>query len=135
MQNTTTIACTAPPQIILNHPTRPDVEATLRADENNQVAIEVGIVKSPLFRIVQTASTDVELYDALGLLVDTGFFDRRDLLMALRWTQWFSPEQIHDESVRRAAEVIGHLRQITHQSIQRPNHDRYKRPSRRKSAG
>lgn len=121
-------------QFSLNHPTRPDVRASYELDDTGTINIEVGIDGSSLFRITTTASTDVELYEALGLLVDTGFFDRRDLLMALRWSQWFQPSEIHDADVRRAAEVIGHLRHITQRPTERLNYDRYKQHSRRRAA-
>lgn len=120
--------------IHLNHPCRDDVKATCRLAEDGQVVIEVGIIDSPLFRISVSASTDVELYEALGLLVDTGFFSRRDLLHAIRWSQWFSPHQIHDEDVQRAAEVINCLRHLTQQSPQKPVYDRYEQTNRRRTA-
>ena len=118
----------------LPHPNRSDVEAICRLDEDGHVAIEVGIIDSPLFRLTSTASTDVELYETLRLLIDTGFFSRRDLLHAIRWSQWFKPDEIHDADVRRAAEVINCLRHLTQKSPQKPVYHRYKQTSRRRAA-
>lgn len=108
---------------ILRHPTRPDVEATYGIDETDTICIEIGVVDSPLFEITTTASTDVELFAVLALLVDTGFFERRDLLHALRWTEWFQPDEIHDPDVRRAAEVVYNLKQITFSRVRSSDHD------------
>ena len=117
----------------LPHPTRPDVEATYGLDDG-EIYIEIGLIDSPLFRITSTASTDVALYNALELLITTGFFERRHLLHAIRWTEWFSPEQIHDEGVRRAAEVICNLRSQIEETSTGTNHDRYQQHSRRRAA-
>ena len=60
-----------------------------------------------------TTSTDAELYEALELLITTGFFSRRDVLHAFRWTRWFKPEEIHDPNVRRVARLLETLRQTS----------------------
>ena len=118
----------------LPHPNRSDVEAICRLDEDGHVAIEVGIIDSPLFQINITAATDAELYNALDLLITTGFFERRHLLHAIRWTEWFEPDEIHHEGVRRAAEVICNLRSQIEETSTGTNNDRYQQQSRRRAA-
>lgn len=118
----------------LAHPTRPDVRATYGIDDGGVVYLQVGIIDRPLFRITVTATTDIELYELLLLLVTTGFISHRDLLLAFRWSQCFSPHEIHDAGVRRTAELVCNLRHLVGETSTGNSHGQLDYQNRRKAA-